>query len=100
MIPGFLQRFNDELHHLVNVSTYANRLAIKTFKFHSPPAQLNYTTWLGGKKLFSNCIFYRIDFILFLGSLFGALDGLEKQSILREKYLVNGILPDWFSNTK
>ncbi len=49
MIPGFLHRFNAELIHLVNVSTYVNKLAIKKFHFHSPPAQLNYTAWLGGK---------------------------------------------------
>jgi hypothetical protein len=52
MIPGFLHRFNAELIHLVNVSTYANRLAIKKFHFHSPPAQLNYTAWLGGRFIF------------------------------------------------
>lgn len=51
MMPGFLHRLNAELHHLVNVSTYVNKLAIKNFHFHSPPAQLNYTAWLGGKFL-------------------------------------------------
>ncbi len=78
MMPGFLHRFNAELIHLAHVSTYVNRLAIKQFHFHSPPAQLNSTAWLGG-------------------SIFGALDTLESQSITREKYLENGFLPDWFS---
>ena len=34
---------------------------------------------------------------LFLGSIIGALDTLESQSIVREKYLENGIVPDWFT---
>jgi hypothetical protein len=32
-----------------------------------------------------------------LGSIVGALDTLESQSILRDKYLENGIVPDWFT---
>jgi len=78
MLPGFLHRFNDELNHLVNVSTYVNKLAIRQFHFHSPPSQLNYAAWLGG-------------------SMVGALDTLESQSILRDRYLENGIVPDWFT---
>ncbi|CAF0796461.1 unnamed protein product [Adineta ricciae] len=78
MLPGFLHRLNAELKHLVNISTYVNKLAIREFHFHSPPAQLNYAAWLGG-------------------SMIGALDTLESQSILREKYLENGIVPDWFT---
>ncbi|CAF3423644.1 unnamed protein product [Rotaria sp. Silwood1] len=79
MMPGFLHRFNSELIYFVNTSTYVNKLVIKKFHFHSPPAQLNYTAWLGG-------------------SIFGALDILESQSIIRDKYLENGIIPDWFTN--
>ncbi|CAF0869647.1 unnamed protein product [Rotaria sordida] len=78
MMPGFLHRLNAELNYLVNISTYVNKLAIKQFHFHSPPAHLNYTAWLGG-------------------SIIGALDTLESQSIIREKYLENGIVPDWFT---
>ncbi|CAF0902455.1 unnamed protein product [Adineta steineri] len=78
MMPGFLHRLNSELLHLVNISTYVNKLAIKQFHFHLPPSQLNYTAWLGG-------------------SIIGALDTLESQSIIREKYLENGIVPDWFT---
>ncbi len=40
------------------------------------------------------CSFYFID--LDLGSIYGAIDALEFQSITRNKYLENGILPDWF----
>ncbi|CAF4693899.1 unnamed protein product, partial [Rotaria sp. Silwood2] len=79
MMPGFLHRLNSELIHLVNISTYVNKLVIKQFHFHSPPAQLNYAAWLGG-------------------SIFGALDILESQSIKRDKYLENGIIPDWFTD--
>ncbi|UJR08550.1 hypothetical protein I4U23_012811 [Adineta vaga] len=78
MMPGFLHRLNAELNYLVNISTYVNKLAIREFHFHSPPSQLNYTAWLGG-------------------SIIGALDTIESQSILREKYLENGIVPDWFT---
>ena len=40
----------------------------------------------------------RIPFRLIdLGSILGALDTLESQSILRERYLENGIVPDWFT---
>jgi hypothetical protein len=49
MMPGFLHRFHAELNHLVNVPTYVNKLAIKQFHFHSPPSQLNYAAWLGGR---------------------------------------------------
>ena len=40
-----------------------------------------------------------IDSPLFinLGSIIGALDTLESQSISRERYVDNGILPDWFT---
>jgi hypothetical protein len=51
MMPGFLHRLNSELIHLVNIPPYVNKLAIKQFHFHSPPAQLNYTAWLGGMFL-------------------------------------------------
>lgn len=52
MIPGFLHRFNAELIHLASLPAYINRLVIKQFRFHSPPAHLNYAAWLGGKKSF------------------------------------------------
>ena len=51
MLPGFLHRLNSELTHLVNISTYVNKLALKQFHFHSPPSQLNYSGWLGGSNL-------------------------------------------------
>ncbi|CAM4743566.1 unnamed protein product [Rotaria magnacalcarata] len=79
MMSGFLHRFNAELIHLANLPAYINRLVIKQFRFHSPPAHLNYTAWLGG-------------------SMFGALDVLESQSIQRRTYVENGILPDWFTD--
>jgi len=78
MMPGFLHRLNAELTNLVTVAPYVNKLAIKQFRFHTPPSQLNYSAWLGG-------------------SIIGALDTLESESILREKYLENGIVPDWFT---
>ncbi|CAM4972718.1 unnamed protein product [Rotaria socialis] len=47
MMPGFLHRFNAELAHLANLPAYINRSVIKQFRFHSPPAHLNYAAWLG-----------------------------------------------------
>jgi hypothetical protein len=61
MIPGFLHRLNSELIHLVNISTYVNKLAIKQFHFHSPPSQLNYTGWLGGICFFFSKVYLLID---------------------------------------
>ena len=49
MAPGFKARLLDELKHLVQQPKYESRLAIKTFKFHKPPAKENYVAWLGGK---------------------------------------------------
>ena len=95
MLPGFLHRFNAELTYLVNVPTYVNKLAIRQFHFHAPPAQLNYVAWLGGNFLRLWCPWPSL--IDCLGSIVGALDTLESQSILRDKYLENGIVPDWFT---
>jgi len=101
MIPGFLHRLNAELMHLVNVSTYVNRLSIREFHFHSPPAQLNYTAWLGGRfVLFLLKYIFLFLFFIYLGSIFGALDTWDSQLITREKYLENEILPDWFTKKR
>ena len=98
MIPGFLHRFNDELTELIKLPTYANRLGIKQFHFHSPPAQLNYTAWLGGQ--FHSFEIQMTLQTFFLGSLFGAIDTLDSQAIHREKYLQNRVLPDWFTDQR
>jgi len=49
MLPGFKKRLVDELHELKTLPKYKERLAIETFKFHSPPAKENYAAWLGGE---------------------------------------------------
>jgi actin-related protein 10 len=49
MAPGFKARLLEELKHLLQQPKYASRLALKTFKFHKPPAKENYVAWLGGK---------------------------------------------------
>ncbi len=49
--------------------------------------------WEVGFSVGNDAVILFID----LGSIIGALDTLESQSILREKYLDNGIVPDWFT---
>lgn len=49
MMPGFLHRVQTELQHLIREPRYKNVLAIKKFRFHTPPAKANYTAWLGGE---------------------------------------------------
>lgn len=67
MMPGFLHRLNAELNYLVNIPTYVNKLAIREFHFHSPPAQLNYAAWLGGEFCFARsrtshvCLLHRCN---------------------------------------
>lgn len=50
MAPGFKARLLDELRHLLQHPKYSSKLALKTFKFHKPPAKENYVAWLGGKN--------------------------------------------------
>lgn len=50
MLPGFKHRLLLELKELVQSPKYKDRLAIRTFKFHNPPAKENYTAWLGGNN--------------------------------------------------
>ena len=49
MLPGFLHRIQLELYNLMKQDRYQNKLAMKKFKFHQPPAKANYTAWLGGE---------------------------------------------------
>lgn len=78
MLPGFAHRLIDELKELLNRPHYKERLAISTFKVHKPPAEANYTAWLGG-------------------SLFGAMEILSYRSLSRDAYKQAGRVPDWCS---
>lgn len=49
MLPGFAHRLIGELKELLERPYYKERLAISSFKIHSPPCEANYTAWLGGK---------------------------------------------------
>lgn len=80
MLPGFLHRIQLELYDLLKQPRYSNKLAIKKFKFHQPPAKANYTAWLGG-------------------ALYGALETLPNKSVGREAYAETGKLPDWCTIT-
>lgn len=50
MLTGFKSRLVSELNHLLRHAdlSYASKLSISQFRFHVPPAQDNYTGWLGG----------------------------------------------------
>nr|CAD7424226.1 unnamed protein product [Timema monikensis] len=50
MAPGFKARLLAELKHLVLTSKYSSKIALQTFKFHTPPAKDNYVAWLGGSE--------------------------------------------------
>ncbi|XP_063216770.1 actin-related protein 10 [Bacillus rossius redtenbacheri] len=78
MALGFKARLQSELKHLVQTSKYASKLAVRTFKFHTPPAKENYVAWLGG-------------------ALFGGTDILNLRSLTKEVYLKKSEVPDWTS---
>lgn len=78
MLAGFKHRLMSELHELRKLPKYKDKLAIETFKFHSPPAKENYVAWLGG-------------------AIFGSLDVVHIRSLIREQYLKGAVVPDWCS---
>lgn len=50
MLPGFVERLNEELRKGLDLPHYAPLAALKEYlKFHKPPAKANYTAWLGGQ---------------------------------------------------
>lgn len=51
MLPGMKSRLVAEVKDLQQHPKYSNRIAIKTFKVHRPPAKGNYVAWLGGNEL-------------------------------------------------
>lgn len=76
MVLGLASRLKDELMALLRSDQYNDKLFLKTFKFHSPPAKANFTAWLGG-------------------SIYGATDLVLSKSIAREAYSKNQQLPDF-----
>jgi len=75
MMPGFKSRLNQELKSLLALPKYEN-VKINSFKLFKPPAQANYTAWLGG-------------------AIFGATDVVVTRSLTREQYLKDPSVPDW-----
>ncbi|XP_053983646.1 actin-related protein 10 [Hylaeus anthracinus] len=75
MTKGFASRLKSELLTLVNSNYYADKLKIKTFKFHTAPSKPNYTAWLGG-------------------AIFGTID-LPSRCVTKENYLKSNRVPDW-----
>ncbi|PSN40530.1 hypothetical protein C0J52_12264 [Blattella germanica] len=76
MAPGFKARLLQELKYLLEQPKYSSKLAIKTFKFHKPPAKENYVAWLGG-------------------AIFGGTDMITTRSLTKELYLKRNSVPDW-----
>ena len=75
MLPGFKARLNQEMKSLLATPKYEN-LKISSFKIYKPPAQANYTSWLGG-------------------AILGASDVVVTRSLTRELYLKDSAVPDW-----
>ena len=75
MLPGFKTRLNQEMKSLLATSNYES-LKISNFKIYKPPAQPNYTVWLGG-------------------AILGATDVVVTRSLTREQYLKDAAVPDW-----
>jgi len=81
MLPGFKHRLMTELHSLVkSEGKYKEQLAIRTFKFHQPPAKENYVAWLGA-------------------AIFGATDAITTRAVSKEQYQQQGCLSDWSNLT-
>lgn len=78
LLPGFSHRLLAELKLLLTKPKYKDCLAITTFKVHAPPAQANFTAWLGG-------------------AIFGALEVLSYRSLSRDAFLQTEVVPDWCS---
>nr|CAD7455912.1 unnamed protein product [Timema tahoe] len=78
MAPGFKARLLAELKHLVLTPKYSSKIALQTFKFHTPPAKDNYVAWLGG-------------------AIFGGTDILAARSLTKEVYMRTNEVPDWVS---
>ncbi|KAJ8683551.1 hypothetical protein QAD02_019343 [Eretmocerus hayati] len=77
MAKGFASRLKSELLHLVNSELYADKLKVRTFKFHKAPSKPNYTAWLGG-------------------AIFGIAD-LPSRCVTKEDYIENNRVPHWVS---
>ncbi|XP_050080688.1 actin-related protein 10 [Anopheles maculipalpis] len=76
MVQGLTARLKSELLKLLKSDLYKDRLFLQTFKFHSAPAEANFTAWLGG-------------------SIYGATDLVLTKSISREAYSKNQTIPDF-----
>lgn len=75
MAKGFASRLKAELLSLLKSDLYAEKLKIKTFKFHSAPSKPNYTAWLGG-------------------AIYGIAD-FPSRCLTKETYLKLNRVPDW-----
>jgi len=79
MIPGFISRVEQDInYHLANTRKYESLIGLLGFvKLVSVPFSRIILPWLGG-------------------SIIGALDTLNSQSLARKTYLENGhVIPDW-----
>ena len=94
MIPGFLRRVQEELQHLIREPRYTNLLALKQFRYHTPPSKANFTAWLGGgicvcchffKSLMTTC---NLDWAVF-GRFLLCLYTYKEDVSLRIEFIYN-----------
>ncbi|CAL4067134.1 unnamed protein product [Meganyctiphanes norvegica] len=75
-IPGLKHRLLSEVRSLAASPLYSEKIKIRTFKVHKPPAKDNYVSWLGG-------------------AIFGGTEAVVLRSLVRDQFLQKNILPDW-----
>lgn len=107
MAIGMQARIKEELEYLSTSSQYSERLKVRCFKFHSPPAKENYTAWLGGETLPISSLVHLLvllqnlknlmKFIMnsITGAIYGATDFVTTKSLSKEAYLRERKVPDW-----
>lgn len=78
MATGMRARICEELKSLVVSPQYCDKLKVRTFKFHTPPAKENFAAWLGA-------------------AIYGASDIVSTRSLSKEAYLRDHQVPDWVS---
>ncbi|XP_071441346.1 actin-related protein 10 [Hetaerina americana] len=76
MALGMRSRLLSELKNLINSPKYVDKLPLKSFKFHNPPAKGNFVSWLGG-------------------AIVGATEMVVSRSLTKDVYQKQKCLPDW-----
>lgn len=80
MALGMRARILSELKNLINSPKYVDKLPLKSFRFHNPPAKGNFVAWLGG-------------------SIVGATEMVVSRSLTKDIYQKHKCVPDWVNLT-